>query len=58
MATRNGLVKKTGFDEYKNIRKNGLAAISLREGDELIEVKQTDENDDIFLYQKKDSVSV
>ena len=44
MATRNGIVKKTGFDEYKNVRKNGLAAISLREGDELIEVKQTDEN--------------
>ena len=53
MATRNGLVKKTGFDEYKNIRKNGLAAISLREGDELIEVKQTDENEDIFLVSKE-----
>ena len=36
MATRNGIVKKTGFDEYKNVRKNGLAAISLREGDELL----------------------
>ena len=53
MATRNGLVKKTGFDEYKNIRKNGLAAISLREGDELIEVKQTDEDEDIFLVSKE-----
>lgn len=53
MATRNGIVKKTGFDEYKNVRKNGLAAISLREGDELIEVKQTDENEDIFLVSRE-----
>lgn len=53
MATKNGLVKKTGFDEYKNIRKNGLLAISLREGDELIEVKQTEQEEDIFLASKE-----
>ncbi|MDD7209971.1 MAG: DNA gyrase subunit A [Lachnospiraceae bacterium] len=53
MATKRGLIKKTGLDEYKNIRKTGLAAISLREEDELIEVKQTDENEDIFLVSKE-----
>ena len=58
MATRNGIVKKTGFDEYKNVRKNGLAAISLREGDELIEVKQNRMRTKTFSsYQEKVSVS-
>ena len=39
MATRNGIVKKTPIKDYENIRKNGLAAINLREDDKLIEVK-------------------
>lgn len=39
MVTRSGIVKKTSLDEFSNIRKNGLVAINLREGDELIEVK-------------------
>ncbi|MBO4395559.1 MAG: DNA gyrase subunit A [Eubacterium sp.] len=53
MATKNGTVKKTKLDDYKNIRKSGLIAINLREGDELIEVKLTDNTNDIFLITKK-----
>ncbi len=49
MATRNGLVKKTAFSEYDNVRKNGLIAIVLRDGDSLIEVKQAADDEDIFL---------
>lgn len=52
MATRKGIVKKTLVTEYANIRKNGLAAINLREDDELIEVKKTDDTKDIFLVTK------
>ncbi len=52
MATKNGLVKKTGLTEYSNVRKNGLAAITLREDDELIEVKITDNQKDIFVVTK------
>lgn len=53
MATRNGMVKKTSLREYENVRKNGLQAIVLRENDELIEVKRTDNTEDIFLVTKK-----
>ncbi|MBQ1190170.1 MAG: DNA gyrase subunit A, partial [Lachnospiraceae bacterium] len=53
MATKNGMVKKTKMSEYANIRKTGLQAILLREGDELIEVKMTDDTEDIFLATKK-----
>ena len=49
MATRNGLVKKTDLMEYNSIRKGGLAAVALRENDELIDVKLTDGNQDIML---------
>lgn len=52
MATRKGIVKKTPIQEYANIRKTGLAAISLREDDELIEVKMTDHDKDIILVTK------
>ncbi len=52
MATRRGIVKKTSIKDYENIRKTGLAAISLREDDELIEVKITDNTKDIFLFTK------
>jgi DNA gyrase subunit A len=52
MVTRKGIVKKTSIMEYSNIRKNGLAAISLRDDDELIEVKTTDYETDIFLVTK------
>ncbi|MDO4170869.1 MAG: DNA gyrase subunit A [Lachnospiraceae bacterium] len=53
MATKHGIIKKTSVREYKNIRKKGLAAISLREDDELIEVKFLKESTDIFLVTKK-----
>ena len=52
MATKNGTVKKTSIKEYENIRKSGLVAINLREGDELIEVKTTDKTKDILLVTK------
>ena len=53
MATKEGMVKKTPMVEYGNVRKNGLQAIVLKEGDELIEVKATDDKQDIFLVTKK-----
>lgn len=53
MATKNGMVKRTPVREYENVRKNGLQAIVLREGDELIEVKGTDNTKDIFLVTKR-----
>lgn len=53
MVTKGGIVKKTSLDEFSNIRKNGLVAINLREGDELIEVKSTDASSEIFLVTKQ-----
>ena len=53
MATKKGMVKKTPMLEYENVRKNGLQAIVLRDDDELIEVKATDNIQDIFLVTKK-----
>ena len=52
MATKKGIVKKTSIMEYVNIRKSGLQAINLREDDDLIEVKVTDNTKDIFLVTK------
>ena len=52
MATRKGLVKKTPIQDYANVRKIGLAAIFLRDDDELIEVKATDDKKDIILVTK------
>ena len=52
MATRNGIVKKTPIIEYSNVRKTGLAAINLRDDDELIEVKRTNNRKDIILVTK------
>jgi DNA gyrase subunit A len=53
MVTKNGIVKKTPLSEFRNIRKNGLVAINIRENDELIEVKTTDAESEIFLITKK-----
>ena len=53
MATRSGMVKKTKLSQYANVRKNGLTAIVLREGDELIEVKASSGDEDIILVSKK-----
>lgn len=52
MATKNGIVKKTQIKEYANIRKSGLQAINLREDDELIEVKSTNQKKEIILVTK------
>ncbi len=52
MATKKGLVKKTPILDYANVRKVGLAAITLREEDELIEVKSTDQTKEIILVTK------
>ena len=52
MATKNGIVKKTPITDYANVRKTGLAAINLRDDDQLIEVKKTDNNKDIILVTK------
>ena len=52
MATRKGLVKKTPIQDYANVRKVGLAAIALRDDDELIEVKATDDKKDVIQVTK------
>ena len=52
MATKKGLVKKTPIQDYANVRKTGLAAIILRDDDELIEVKATNDKKDIILVTK------
>ncbi|MDI3533986.1 MAG: gyrase subunit [Thermosediminibacterales bacterium] len=53
MATKNGIVKKTNLSEYATSRKNGLIAIKLDEGDELIRVRHTDGKNDIILGTKQ-----
>lgn len=52
MATKKGIVKKTPILDYANVRKTGLAAINLKDDDELIEVKYTDNQRDIFMVSK------
>ena len=52
MATKNGMVKKTPITDYQNIRKTGLTAINLKDGDELIEVKSTNNKKEIILVTK------
>ena len=53
MITRKGMIKRTAIREYANVRKNGLNAISLREGDELLDVKATDGKKDLILVTRK-----
>ena len=53
MATKKGLVKKTPLSEFKNLRKNGLIAINLREGDELLKVKVTRGDADIVIVSEQ-----
>ncbi len=53
MVTKHGIVKKTSLMEFSNIRKNGLTAITLRDDDELIEVKTTTKDIDIILVTKQ-----
>lgn len=52
MVTKKGMVKKTALTDFSNVRKNGLTAIILKDDDELIEVKTTDEDSEIFLMSK------
>ena len=52
MVTKTGIIKKTKLYEYRNIRKTGLNAINLKDGDELIEVKQTVDTEEEFLITK------
>ena len=53
MATRGGMIKKTALDEFRNLRKNGLIAIALREGDELIGVQLSSGEDEMLLATRK-----
>jgi DNA gyrase subunit A len=52
-ATRQGVVKKTAFNEYDNGRRDGLIALNLRDGDELVRVIETTGSDDIFMVSRK-----
>ncbi len=52
-ATKSGLIKKTALTEYNSSRKTGLQAIVLKEGDELIDVKLTDGEDNVVLVTRK-----
>ncbi len=52
-ATRNGLVKKTELSEYDSSRRDGLIAINLKDGDELVRVIRTSGHDDIFMVSRK-----
>ena len=49
MITRRGYVKKTAFSEYTNVRKSGIIAINLRDGDELIAVRRTNDHDNVVI---------
>ena len=49
MATKNGMIKKTALSEYNSVRKSGLQAITLKDEDELIDVRMTDGQDNVVL---------
>ena len=53
MATKNGLIKKTKLSEYANIRKTGIQAITLKENDEIIDVRLTDGSNDVIMVTQK-----
>jgi len=53
MATRNGMIKKTALEEFRNLRKNGLIAIALREGDELIGVRLSNGDDEMLVSTRR-----
>lgn len=53
MGTKNGLIKKTSLDAYSSIRKNGLNAINLKEGDELISVRMTTGDSEIMFFTRE-----
>lgn len=53
MVTKNGIIKKTPLEDFENVRRSGLIAISLKKGDALRSVRKTTGNDDIILVTKK-----
>ena len=53
MATRDGMIKKTPYEDFRNLRKNGLIAIVLKEGDELIGVELTNGSNEVLLSSRK-----
>ncbi len=53
MATKNGIIKKTALNEYMSVRKSGLIGITLKEEDELIDVRLTDGEDNVVLVTYK-----
>ncbi len=53
MVTKNGIIKKTPLEDFENVRRSGLIAISLRKGDVLRSVRKTTGNDDIMLVTRK-----
>ncbi len=53
MTTRNGIVKRTALENFKNVRRGGIIAITLKEGDELVEVRKTDGNQELILATRK-----
>ena len=53
LTTKKGVIKKTELSQFANVRKNGMIAITLNEGDQLIEVKLLSEDEEIFLVTKK-----
>ena len=53
MATKNGIIKRTALDNFKNVRKGGIIAITLKEGDSLVEVRKTDGKQELIMATKK-----
>jgi len=53
LTTKKGVIKKTELSQFANVRKNGMIAITLNEGDQLIEAKLLSEDEEIFLVTKK-----
>ncbi len=53
MATKRGIVKRTRLDNFKNVRRGGIIAISLKEGDSLVEVRKTDGKQELILATRK-----
>jgi DNA gyrase subunit A len=53
MVTRNGIIKRTALDNFSNVRKVGIIAITLKEGDRLVEVIKTDSKQDLVIATKK-----
>jgi DNA gyrase subunit A len=53
MTTKNGIVKRTALENFKNVRKGGIIAITLKEGDGLVEVRKTDGNQELIIATRK-----